>query len=193
MITPDTKDWTWVLETPCPDCGYDAGSVPPGTIGDRVRAALPRWQAVLQRRDATDRPAPDVWSPAEYACHVRDVFRIFDERLRLMLSVDDARFSNWDQDVTALEDRYAERSPAEIGPGLRAAGEQIAVDFDAVAGEQWDRVALRSDGARFTTASFGRYFLHEPMWPDLHERSILTGQTCSRPHPGEVCRCGSSR
>src|SRR6202161_780133 len=102
MITPDTKDWTWVLETPCPDCGYDAHSVSPETIGDRVRAALPRWDAVLRRPDARQRPRPEVWSPAEYACHVTDVFRIFDGRLELMLSVDDAQFANWAQDVTAV-------------------------------------------------------------------------------------------
>jgi hypothetical protein len=23
-IVPDTRDWTWVLERPCPDCGLDA-------------------------------------------------------------------------------------------------------------------------------------------------------------------------
>jgi hypothetical protein len=161
MITPDTKDWTWVIETPCPDCGYNAQAVAPDTIGERVRAALPRWLAVLERPDARERPAPDVWSPAEYACHVRDVLRIFDQRLRLMLSVDDARFADWDQDVTAVEDRYAEQQPVEVAPALVAAGEQIAGDFDAVSGPAWDRVAERSDGARFTTASFGRYFLHD--------------------------------
>jgi hypothetical protein len=161
MITPDTKDWTWVLETPCPDCGYDAQTVPPADIGNRVRAALPRWEAVLRRPDVRDRPAPDVWSPAEYACHVRDVFRIFDERLELMLSVDDARFSNWDQDVTAVEERYDEQEAAAIGPGLASGGVRIATRFDGVSGDEWDRVALRSDGARFTTASFGRYFLHD--------------------------------
>ena len=32
MITPDTKDWTWVLEQACPECGYDAGSVDPSEI-----------------------------------------------------------------------------------------------------------------------------------------------------------------
>lgn len=161
MITADTKDWTWVLERPCPECGYDAASVHPTTIGDRVRATLPRWQAVLERPDVTDRTRPEAWSAAEYACHVRDVFRIFDERLRLMLSVDQARFANWDQDETALTERYAEQQPADIGPALAAAGRQIADDFDGVRGGQWDRVAERSDGARFSTTSFGRYFLHD--------------------------------
>ena len=51
MITPDTKDWTWVLEQACPECGYDAGSVDPSEIGDRTRAAIGRWQAVLRRDD----------------------------------------------------------------------------------------------------------------------------------------------
>lgn len=23
MITAETKDWTWVLDRPCPDCGFD--------------------------------------------------------------------------------------------------------------------------------------------------------------------------
>jgi hypothetical protein len=22
-IVPDTKDWTWVLRRPCPECGFD--------------------------------------------------------------------------------------------------------------------------------------------------------------------------
>ena len=161
MITPDTKDWTWVLQTPCPECGYDAEAVPPASIGDRVRAALPRWAAVLARPDVRERPAPEVWSAAEYACHTRDVFRIFDGRLELMLSVDEARFANWDQDATAVEERYDAQDPAMVGAELAAAGAAIAVRFDSVAGADWDRVALRSDGARFTTASFGRYFLHD--------------------------------
>lgn len=25
-IVPDTKDWTWVLERACPECGFDASS-----------------------------------------------------------------------------------------------------------------------------------------------------------------------
>src|SRR5690242_18838112 len=24
QVVPDTKDWTWTLERPCPDCGFEA-------------------------------------------------------------------------------------------------------------------------------------------------------------------------
>jgi hypothetical protein len=161
MITPDTKDWTWVIDAPCPECGYDAATVEVAAIGSRVRAALPRWQAVLERPDVRTAARPDVWSPLEYACHVRDVFTIFDQRLDLMLSADNPTYANWDQDVTAVESRYAEQDPALVAPDLARAGEQVAADFDAVSGAGWDRTATRSDGARFTTTTFGRYFLHD--------------------------------
>jgi hypothetical protein len=161
MITPDTKDWTWVLAAPCPECGYDASTVDPADIGDRTRQAIPRWQAVLQRDDARVRPSADVWSPAEYACHVRDVFSTFDGRLQLMLAVDDAEFANWDQDVTAVESRYAEQDPAAVSVDLASAGSVIAARFDGVSGARWDRTARRSDGAAFTTRTFGRYYLHD--------------------------------
>ncbi len=44
---------------------------------------------------------------AGLGCHVRDVFRIFDTRLALMLAEDDPEFENWDQDATAIQDDYA--------------------------------------------------------------------------------------
>ncbi len=161
MLTPDTKDWTWVITRPCPQCGYDAASVDPASIGSRVRAAIPRWQAVARRPDGQRRADPDVWSSLEYACHVRDVLRIFDGRLEQMLAEDGARFANWDQDATAVQSRYAEQDPAVLPAELQDAGRRIADRFDTVEGAQWDRTAERSDGARFTTASFGRYFLHD--------------------------------
>src|SRR6187551_2234553 len=108
-IEPDNKDWTWVLTTPCPDCGYDAAKVDLDDVPERIRLNAAAWAGVLaDRPDVAERPDDHTWSPLEYACHVRDVHRTFDERLRLMLSTDDPAFANWDQDATAAEGRYAE-------------------------------------------------------------------------------------
>ena len=78
---PDGKDWTWTLERPCPECGFDAATIEPVAIPALVRDAASRWPDVLARPDATRRPAPATWSPLEYACHVRDVHRLFQQRL----------------------------------------------------------------------------------------------------------------
>jgi hypothetical protein len=160
-ITPDTKDWTWVLTRPCPECGHDSRSVAGPDIGTRTRAGAAAWQQVLARPGARERPAGGAWSPAEYGCHVRDVFEVFDRRLQLMLAQDDPAFENWDQDATAVERRYAEQDPAVVGPELAAAAEAIAARFDAVSREQWGRTARRSDGAVFTVETLGQYFVHD--------------------------------
>jgi hypothetical protein len=160
-VPGDSKDWTWVLEEPCPECGYDPAAVDVATIPSMVRANAASWQAVLARPDAAQRPRPDVWSPLEYACHVRDVFRLFDMRLHLMLDEDDPLFANWDQDETAVADRYWEQDPAAVAIELTAAGDAVASSFAAVDGAQWRRPGRRSDGARFTVETFGRYFVHD--------------------------------
>ncbi|HVY10717.1 MAG TPA: DinB family protein [Mycobacteriales bacterium] len=160
-IEPDTKDWTWVLRERCPECGFESWTFPREQIGSMVRTVAARWLTVLQRPDARTRPDPSTWSPLEYACHVRDVFRIYDERLHLMLDHDDPLFANWDQDQTAREDRYEEQAPEVVASQLSAAADTVADSFDDVTEEGWGRTGRRSDGSNFTIESMGRYFAHD--------------------------------
>ena len=160
-ITPDTKDWTWVLDDVCPECGYDGRRVEATDVASRVRASVPVWREALSAPGAAVRPAQDRWSPAEYACHVRDVHRLYTERLTLMLSEGDPAFANWDQDVTAVEERYDLQDPAVVSVELAAASEAMAAAYDGVRDDQWLRTGERSDGAHFTIDSFARYFLHD--------------------------------
>jgi hypothetical protein len=160
-IQPDTKDWTWVLSQRCPECGFTATDVAGPAIGGTVRDLEPRWVAALNRPDARVRPAPTTWSTLEYGAHVRDVFRIFDGRLELLLTQDDPQFENWDQDATALEDRYDLQDPAAVADELADAADVIAARFDAVTGGQWDRSGRRSNGSEFTVLTLGQYFLHD--------------------------------
>jgi DinB family protein len=172
-IEPDTKNWTWVVDRACPECGFDGTGVARADVGRMTRASAAAWRAVLvrPRDEVTARPSDDRWSALEYACHVRDVFRIFDERLALMLSQDGPDFANWDQDETAVTDRYAEQDPAVVSDELDEAATTIADRFDSVAGDQWERTGNRSDGSRFTVESFARYFIHDPVHhlDDVHK------------------------
>ncbi|MBB2937323.1 hypothetical protein FHX82_004396 [Amycolatopsis bartoniae] len=163
MIQPDTKDWTWVLDRPCPDCGLDTASFAKEDVGRLLRENADAWQPVLARPGARDRPAPSTWSPLEYGCHVRDVCRLFLVRLDLMLTEQDPEFPNWDQDRTAVEERYEIQDPAQVAKELAEAAEKLASAFDNVSGEMWQRTGRRGDGARFTVETFARYFLHDPV------------------------------
>ncbi len=160
-IEPDDKDWTWVLERPCPDCGYDAAALDPGGFAGRVRADAAFWTGVLADPRAGDRPAPAVWSPTEYGCHVRDVHRVFAARIEQMLTEDDPLFANWDQDATAVAERYDLQDAAQVLPDLLAAAETVAAWYDRVAHDAWQRPGRRSNGSVFTLDSLGRYHLHD--------------------------------
>jgi len=160
-IVPDTKDWTWVLERRCPECDFEAGAVAGAAIPALVRGLAARWAEVLVRPDVARRPAPAVWSPLEYACHVRDMSRVFGARAELMLAQDEPTFESWDQDAAAIEARYGEQDPATVAAELREAVEAAAATFADVTDEQWSRRGLRGDGAAFTVETLGQYYAHD--------------------------------
>ncbi len=176
-VEPDSKDWTWVLRLPCPECGLDAGAVPPSEVADRLRENAAAWESVLVTPGAAVRTRPDRWSALEYGAHVRDVFTLFATRLRHMLDDTEASFANWDQDATAESDRYGEQDPAVVAGQLAQAATKMADELAAVEGEQWERTGRRSDGAVFTVSTFAQYLLHDP----VHHLWDVTGVRADAP------------
>ena len=162
-IVPDTKNWTWVLDETCTECGYDGPNTAFREVPRLVRENAAAWPAVLAQPDVRVRPDDETWSALEYGAHVRDVFRVFDERLALMLREEAPAFANWDQDATALADRYPEQDPSVVADELVAAAEVVAARFEGVRDEQLGRTGLRSDGSAFTVDSLARYFVHDPV------------------------------
>ena len=158
-ITPDDKDWTWVIDRPCPECGYGCGD--PRAVAGQLRGTIDRWRAVLARTSAADRPSPQVWSPLEYACHSRDVCRVFGVRANLMLTHTDPSFANWDQDATAVEERYFAQNPLDVADEYAMEAERTAEIFERVPAGSWERTGVRSNGSRFTVATLATYFLHD--------------------------------
>lgn len=162
-IVPDTKNWTWVLERPCPDCGFVAETFEPADAPARIRANGARWRELLAHPNVLQRPNDSTWSALEYGCHVRDVFRLFNSRLVRMMTEDGPHFANWDQDVTAIEERYSEQDPSVVADEIEVAAEALAVSFSKVTPADHERTGFRSDGAAFTIGSFARYLMHDPL------------------------------
>jgi SAM-dependent methyltransferase len=172
-IEPDVKDWTWVLERPCPECGFDAPGLGRERVPDAIRDNATLWEVVLGTEDAAVRPSSNVWSPLEYACHVRDVNALFDRRLRQMLTEDDPTFADWDQDETAVADDYLSQDPARVAAELTTAAEAVAATYAAVEDDQWQRRGTRSNGDVFTVDTFARYHVHDVVH-HAHDVSHIT-------------------
>ncbi len=175
-LVPDDKDWTWVLQRPCDECGFDARSIQLSDVSAMILDNAAQWSLLLGTGDDSVRvrSRPDRWSTLEYGAHVRDVYRLYERRLRLMLDTDDPMYPNWDQDDTAITDRYDQQDPMIVADELAAAATILAASFAVVSGADWQRPGRRSDGARFTTESFARYLVHDPihhLWDVGHARA----------------------
>lgn len=159
-IEPDTKNWTWVVDRACEECGFDATAFPveeiPRLIHDNTRA----WSAALATEDVAVRPAPEIWSPLEYACHVRDVHRLFDERVTRMLVEDDPLLPDWDQDAAAVQGDYISQDPVDVELGLIESAAAVAGRYATLSDDQWQRPGRRTHGP-VTVESQARVHLHE--------------------------------
>ncbi|RPA20093.1 DinB family protein [Gordonia sp. OPL2] len=171
-IVPDSKNWTWVLDRPCEACGLETARIEFRRIPELIVDNAAQWDRVLGRAAPRLRPNDSTWSPLEYAAHVRDVFDRFSVRLTMMLTEDDPLFENWDQEATAIADRYNEQDPSTVLQELQANGSELAQRFAAVPDTALSRTGRRSDGSTFTVETLGRYFIHDP----IHHLFDVTGE-----------------
>lgn len=160
-ITPDTKDWTWVLNNACPECGCAAQNFALEDIAPTARSIEPLWRDALSAPHASQRPAPQVWSVVEYGAHIADVLTIMRERLELMLAYDNPNFANWDQDQAALDGGYAQCEADTVMTQISSNLELFASAYEHVQPEQQDRTGMRSNGSAFTVLTLGQYALHD--------------------------------
>ena len=169
----DDKDWTWVLQRRCEQCGAEVGSVSRDALGERYFVAAEEWVRILEENPAVEvRPAPDVWSPLEYGAHVRDVYATTSERLDLLLTRQDPVFDNWDQDEAARTGRYAEQDPERVADDLEAVAQRLVSEIAQVEPVAWTRSGTRSNGSEFTVETLLQYVLHDV----VHHLWDVTGQ-----------------
>lgn len=87
------------------------------------------------------RPTTGVWSPLEYACHVRDVLLVQRERVLLARQVDRPTPAPMGRDARADLDGYAEQDPVSVARQLGDAAELFENVLDRL-GEDWDRTMI---------------------------------------------------
>ncbi len=166
--TPDTKNWTWVLERTCDQCGFNGSEMDPGAVAAQIRANAAAWRSVLKKGDVVSERPPTksadgspVWSALEYGAHVRDVYEVYLKRVTLMMKEDGPEFADWDQDASAIEKGYINEDPDSVSYNLAVNAGKMADLFDKV--RDWNRPGRRSDGSDFTIGTIAVYLLHDPV------------------------------
>lgn len=159
--------WSGTVDDPCPECQFTAQAVDDvaaelASVGRKFAAPLTRF---LPGEDGPalvrTRPEPDVWSPLEYACHVRDVLRLFEERTRSMVDRPGVALGWWDHDAAVVDDAYNEQDPASVASEVGLAADRYAETLNGLSAEERRASGERRSGEIFTVDSMAVYALHE--------------------------------
>jgi hypothetical protein len=129
------------LEDACNECGFSY-NVGREEITSWIRSDAAAFVDRLRgfhTEAVRRRPEPDVWSPLEYACHVRDVLRIQRERVVLALETDEPAFAPMRRDERAVEDRYNEQDPDVVAVEILDAAAAFADLMDGLDEAGWLR------------------------------------------------------
>jgi hypothetical protein len=128
----------------CDECGFEyeleaAEAVGPAIVDGvanivgTMRAAGP---ALHGRRQ------PEVWSPLEYGCHLRDVLLVQRERLLFARRTDRPTFDPMGRDERVEHDGYAEQDAEDVARQLTDAAALFANDLDRLTPVEWDRTVI---------------------------------------------------
>jgi hypothetical protein len=128
----------------CDECDFEYGDLPEEQIGHALRAVLPQYGTILADDEAplTAHPVEGTWSVLEYACHLRDIFDVQRERVELALKEDEPTFVPMGRDERAVNDRYNEQDPKEVGRELIVAGRALATLFESLDDAQLQRTGI---------------------------------------------------
>ena len=112
---------------------------------------------------STERPAPEVWSPLEYACHVRDVLQIQIGRVARGLAEDTPSFEPMQRDERPARLRYAEQDPHVVREELLDAAHALADVYDHLTEAHLERTVTYNHPSRMVRSLrwVGQHTVHE--------------------------------
>ncbi len=148
----------------CRECEFVFADVSPSILPGEIRSHAEQLAALLRSEEwATSlvrRPQADVWSPLEYAAHVRDVWLNLRERVLLARVEDTPTFAPVHREERVLLARYNEQRAEDVAMQLVVAGELLAWLFDDVPTQDLNRCGVYGGQDR-TVLWIGRQALHE--------------------------------
>jgi hypothetical protein len=109
------------------------------------------------------RRAPDVWSPLEYACHVRDVVLMRRDRVYVALVEDEPSFKPMYRNERVALDRYDTQTPSVVADQIAMAADLLSRAFNGLDDAQWARPLIYGfpEPARRDVEWVAHHTLHE--------------------------------
>lgn len=143
------------MTEPCAGCGFGYDLRRAVTAGDDIQALAAEVVVLLSNNeiDVRSRPRPDVWSPLEYACHLRDVLLVQRERVLAARRTNGVDCASMGREERAEHDGYNAQDPTEVARQLADAATLFSNVLARLSADDWDRTVIYH-------------------YPETHERSL---------------------
>jgi hypothetical protein len=136
-------------------------------LGGQLMELAGSWRMFL--RDADDtylraNPVPGVFSPIQYGAHVRDIQRVYGDRILLMLKESNPVFPQFNPDEESWNG-YNQLDSAQLADDIEAQAARLDGILRELQPEDWSRTMTRDGGSdgvyQFTVAGLASYAVHE--------------------------------
>jgi hypothetical protein len=152
-------------------------------LGPALLEAAEAWRNFLENADEAylrKIPAPGIFSPIQYGAHVRDIQRVYGDRILLMLVERNPVFPQFNPDEDAWES-FNELEAAVLADQIREQAQRLADILAGLGPDDWSRTMVRDGGSdgvySFTVAGLANYAVHESRHHLLDANGTLLPQT----------------
>jgi len=153
---------------PCLECGFEPGAIALEETPSLIRRLAwlhCKWLLASAADEAgraalRTRPRDGMWSPLEYAAHVRDVYALFERRIQTILRTPGREVEIVDHDAAVARGGYDRLVPEELIGEICACAGLLAETLALVTPPQWSLQGLRGGESR-TIADIARRAVHE--------------------------------
>ena len=163
------EGWQWARAQSemCPQCGENAAAMDRERLGPALLESADEWRTFLEGADEEylrHIPAPGVFSPIQYGAHVRDIQRVYGDRILLMLHESGPVFPQFNPDESAWN-AFNEHEVDALADQIHEQAERLAGILAALELDDWSRTMVRDGGSdgvfTFTVAGLASYAVHE--------------------------------
>jgi hypothetical protein len=183
------EGWQWhrIQQEACPQCGFNPSALSPASLGDLAVEQAVAWRVfLLESDDAFLRTNPEgdvyVFSPMQYGAHVRDILRVYGDRMVLAVEEEHPTVPIFNPPQEVFES-YNGLDPEELATDLEAQARRLADLVDTMDDASWSRIVINDRGVygvyTFTVAGLACNAVHESYHHLLDARGTLDASTAS--------------
>lgn len=163
------EGWQWhrIQMDPCPQCGDHPAALPPSELGPLAVERAEAWHEFLTQADEDYlRRSPEfgVFSPIQYGAHVRDIIRVYTDRIELGLEQDSPTVPMFNPPQEEWE-RYNTLDAGALGADIVVQAQRLASITSTLGPDTWRRIVVNDRGPygvySFTLAGLACNAVHE--------------------------------